>query len=105
MEEASRDSVTMLLSSVSQYGPREGERPQPYLLRLSERLIFEFLHAEFSSGSLTASSVRPTFYRLSDVMVDAVAYSGPHSSHHLSSLPVPWVTDTPRQQLIDRFWL
>jgi hypothetical protein len=105
MEEASRDSVTMLLSSVSQYGPREGERPQPYLLRLSEHLIFEFLHAEFSSGSLTASSVRPTFYRLSDVMVDAGAYSGPHSSQHLSSLAVTWATDTHREQLVDRFWL
>ena len=105
MEEASRDSVTMLLSSVSQYGPREGERPQPYLLRLSEHLIFEFLHAEFSSGSLTAPSVQPTFYRLSDVMVDAGAYSGPHSSQHLSSLAVTWATDTHREQLIDRFWL
>jgi len=105
MEEASRDSVTMLLSSVSQYGPREGERPQPYLQRLSEHLIFEFLNAEFSSGSLTASSVRPTFYRLSDVIADAGAYSGPHSSQHLSSLAVTWTTDTHREQLIDRFWL
>ncbi len=105
MEEASRESVTMLLSSVSQYGPREGERPQPYLLRLSEHIIFEFLSAEFSSGSLTASSVRPTFYRLSDVMVEAGGYSGPHSSQHLSSLAVTWATDTHREGLIDRFWL
>ena len=105
MEEASRDSVTMLLSSVSQYGPREGERPQPYLLRLSEHLIFEFLNAEFSSASLAASSVRPTFYRLTDVIVDAGAYSGPHSSQHLSSLAVTWATDTHREQLLDRFWL
>jgi hypothetical protein len=105
MEEASRDSVTMLLSSVSQYGPREGERPQPYLLRLSEHLIFEFLSAEFSSGSLTASSVRPTFQRLSDVMVEAGGYTGPHSSQHLSTLAVTWATDTHREQLIDRFWL
>jgi hypothetical protein len=105
MEEASRDTVTMLLSSVSQYGPREGERPQPYLLRLSEHIIFEFLSAEFSSGSLTASSVRPTFYRLSDVMVEAGGYSGPHSSQHLSSLAVSWATDTHREGLIDRFWL
>jgi hypothetical protein len=105
MEEASRDSVTMLLSSVSQHGPREGERPQPYLLRLSEHLIFEFLNGEFSGGSLTASLVRPTFYRLSDVIVDAGAYSGPHSSQHLSSLAVTWATDTHREQLIDRFWL
>ncbi len=81
MEEASRDSVCMLLSSVSQYGPREGERPQPYLLRLSENIIFEFLTAEFSS------------------------YSGPHSSQHLSSLAVSWASDTHREQLIDRFWL
>jgi hypothetical protein len=105
MEEASRESVTMLLSSVSQYGPREGERPQPYLLRLSEHIVFEFLSAEFSSGSLTASSVRPTFYRLSDVMVEAGGYSGPHSSQHLSSLAVTWATDTHREGLIDRFWL
>jgi len=105
MEEASRDSVTMLLSSVSQYGPREGERPQPYLLRLSEHLIFEFLSAEFSSGSLTATSIRPTFYRLSDVMVEAGGYAGPHSSQHLSSLAVTWSSDTHREGLIDRFWL
>jgi hypothetical protein len=105
MEEASRDSVTMLLSSVSQYGPREGERPQPYLLRLSEHIIFEFLSAEFSNGSLTASSVKPTFYRLSDVMVEAGGYSGPHSSQHLSSLAVTWATDKHREGLIDRFWL
>src|SRR5260370_41337905 len=76
MEEASRESVCMLLSSVSQYGPREGERPQPYLLRLSENIIFEFLSAEFSSGALTASSVRPTIYRLSDSIVEAGGYSG-----------------------------
>src|SRR5260370_191102 len=104
MEEASRDSVCMLLSSVSQYEPREGERPQPYLLRLSENIIFEFLTAEFSSGSLTALSIRPTFYRLSDVIVQAGGYSGPHSSQHLSSLAVTWATDTHREQLIDRFW-
>jgi len=105
LEEASRDSVCMMLSSVSQYGPREGERPQPYLLRLSENITFEFLSAEFSSGSLTASSVRPTIYRLSDVIVEAGGYSGPHSSQHLSSLAVTWATDTHREQLIDRFWL
>src|SRR5712692_4651374 len=105
MEEASRDSVCMLLSSVSQYEPREGERPQPYLLRLSESIIFEFLGAEFSSGSLTALSVGPTLYRLSDVIVAAGSYSGPHSSQHLSSLAVTWATDTHREQLIDRFWL
>src|SRR5438105_1340292 len=105
MEEASRDSVCMLLSSVSQYGPREGERPQPYLLRLSENIIFEFLGAEFSSGSLTPSSVRPSISRLSDVIVEAAGYSGPHSSQHLSSLAVTWATDTHREQLIDKFWL
>jgi hypothetical protein len=105
MEEASRDSVSMLLSSVSQYAPREGERPQPYLLRLSENIIFEFLSAEFSNSSLTASSVRPTICRLSDFIVEAGGYSGPHSSQHLSSLAVTWATDTHREQLIDRFWL
>jgi len=105
MEEASRDSVCMLLSSVSQYEPHEGERPQPYLLRLSENIIFEFLNAEFSSGSLTALSIRPTIHRLSDVIIEAGGYFGPHSSQHLSSLAVTWATDKHREQLIDRFWL
>jgi hypothetical protein len=105
LEVASRDSVQMLLSSVSQYAPREGERPMPYLQRLSENIIFEFLGAEFSNGTLTATSVRPTFHRLSDVIVGAGAYSGPHSSQHLSSLAVTWATDTHREQLIERFWL
>ncbi len=105
MEEASRDSVCMLLSSVSQYGPREGERPQPFLLRLSENIIFEFLSAEFSSGSLTPLSVRPTFERLGDIIVEAGGYSGPHSSQHLSMLAVTWATDMHRAHLIDRFWL
>ena len=105
MEEASRDSVRMMLSSVSQYAPQEGERPQPYLLRLSENIVFEFLSAEFSSGSLTPTSVRPMFHRLGDVIVSSGAYSGPHSSQHLSSLAVTWATDTHREKLIDRFWM
>ena len=105
MEEASRDSVRMLLGSVSQYSPREGEQPLPYLLRLSEVIILEFLGAEFAAGSLTPPSVRPALHRFADVLVESGAYTGPHSSQHLSSLAVTWATDTQREQLIDRFWL
>ena len=105
LEEASRDSVRILLSSVSQYAPREAEQPLPYLLRLSENIIFEFLSAEFSNGSVAPTSIGPTFHRFGDVIVDAGGYSGPHSSQHLSSLAVTWATDTHREQLIDRFWM
>jgi PilZ domain-containing protein len=105
MEVASRESVRMLLHSVSQYAPRDAEQPLPYLLRLSENIIFEFLGAEFASGSLTPPAIRPTFHRFADVLVESGGYSGPHSSQHLSSLAVTWATDTHREQLIDRFWL
>jgi len=105
MEEASRESVRMLLHSVSQYAPRDGEQPLPYLLRLSENIILEFLSAEFASGSLTPPGISPAFYRLADVVVESGAYSGPHASQHLSSLAVTWATDTYREQLITRFWL
>jgi hypothetical protein len=105
LEEASSDSVQMLLSSVSQSAPREGERPMPYLQRLSESIILEFLEAEFSNGTLTAPLVRPTFQRLSDVIVGAGAYSGPHSSQHLSTLAAAWASDTHREQMIEGFWL
>lgn len=105
MEEASRDSVRMLLSSVSQYAPREAEQPLPFLMRLSENIILEFLSAEFSAGAVKPASVRPAINRFGDVIVEAGAYTGPHSSQHLSSLAVTWATDTHREQLIDRFWL
>ncbi|HEY6944028.1 MAG TPA: PilZ domain-containing protein [Candidatus Acidoferrum sp.] len=105
MEEASRESVRMLLHSVSQYSPRDGEQPLPYLLRLSENIILEFLSAEFASGSLGSPAVRPAFHRLANVLVESGAYTGPHASQHLSSLAVTWATDTHREQLMDRFWL
>jgi hypothetical protein len=105
MEAASRDTVRLLLSSISQYSPREGEEPQPYFLRLSENLIFEFLGPEFSAGALTPIMVRPMLHRLGGVLVNAGKYSGPHSSSHLSSFANTWASDTYREKLIDKFWL
>jgi hypothetical protein len=105
MEDASRETVRMLLSSISQYAPREGERPQPYLLRLSESLILEFLGAEFSAGTLAPAAVRQTFHRLSDVLVSSGGYTGPHSSQHLTLLATAWASDTHREQIVEKFWL
>ena len=105
MEEASRDTVRLLLSSVTQYAPGEGERPQPYLLRLSESLIFEFLGSEFSAGTLKPNEVRAMFHRLAETLVTSGAYTGPHASAHLSSFASTWATDTYREKLIEKFWL
>jgi hypothetical protein len=105
MEEASRETVRLLLSSVTQYPPRDGERPQPYLLRLSESLMFEFLAPEFSAGTLTPPGLRPMFHRLAEVLVTAGGYTGPHASAHLSSFASTWAADTHREKLIERFWL
>src|SRR6267154_532948 len=105
MEEASRDTVRLLLSSVTQYAPGEGEHPQPYLLRLSEGLILEFLGSEFSGGTLKAQDVRATFHRLAEVLVTSGGYAGPHASAHLSSFASTWATDTYREKLIEKFWL
>jgi hypothetical protein len=105
MEEASRNTVRLLLSCVSQYAPREGELPQPYLLRLSESLIFEFLGPEFTAGALTATGVRPMLHRLGGVLVNAGKYAGPHASAHLSSFAMTWSTETYREKLVEKFWL
>jgi len=105
MEEASRETVSTLLSAITQHAPLDVEHPQPYLLRLSEILIFEFLSAEFSAGTLTPVNVRPTFQRLADVLVAAGGYAGPHASQHLSSLATAWSTDKHREQLVEKFWL
>jgi hypothetical protein len=105
MGEASRETVRLLLSSVTQYPPRDGERPQPYLLRLSESLMFEFLGPEFSAGTLTPPGLRPMFNRLAEVLVNSGGYAGPHASAHLSSFAATWATDTHREKLVERFWL
>jgi hypothetical protein len=105
MEDASRDTVRMLLTSVSQYGPRGGERPQPYLMRLSESLIFEFLTAEFANGTLTPALIRPAFQRLGEAIEESGRYSGPQASQHLSAFASSWAQETHREQLVERFWM
>ena len=105
LESASKDTVRLLLSSVSQYAPDDGEQPQPYLLRLSENLVFEMMASEFSSGALAPFSVRPTLYKLGDVLVTAGAYTGPHASAHLTSFATTWATETHREKLLEKFWL
>jgi hypothetical protein len=105
MGDATLNTVRLLLSSVTHYVPREGEQPQPYLLRLSENLIFEFLGPEFSAGALTPVSVRPMLRRLGDVLVTAGAYTGPHASAHLTSFATSWATETHQEKLIEKFWL
>jgi hypothetical protein len=105
MDNASRDTVRMLLTTVSQYGPNGGERPQPYLLRLSESLIFEFLAAEFSTGALTPVVVRPTFQRMAQAIEESGRYAGPHASQHLSAFATTWSQETHREQLVEKFWI
>jgi len=113
MEEASHETVQLLLSAISQYSPEEGEAPQFYVKRLAESLIFEYLLAEFAAGSLTPVSVRPTFDRLGDALVTAGKFpspAGPGSqapspSVMASSLAATWAAESYREKLVTRFWL
>jgi hypothetical protein len=115
MEATSHDTVRLLLSAISQYSPEEGELPQLYVKRLAESLVFEYLLAEFSAGSLTPVLVRPTFDRLGEVLVtagkfpDAAADAGgsrtPAPSMTQSSLAATWAAESYRERLVTRFWL
>jgi len=105
MEQASKDTVRMLLASMTHYAPQEGELPQTYMRRLSQSLVLEYMTSEFAEGSLAPVAVRPMLYQLSGVLVDAGGYYGPHSSQHLSTLATSWASDAYREQLIERFWM
>jgi hypothetical protein len=115
MEATSHDTVRLLLSAISQYSPEKGEQPQLYVKRLTESLVFEYLLAEFSAGSLTPVLVRPTFDRLGEVLVtagkfpDAAADAGgsrtPAPSIMQSSLAATWAAESYRERLVTRFWL
>jgi len=105
MERASRNTVRLLLGSMTHYTPQEGEFPQAYLLRLSQSLILEFLASEFAAGTLSAVAIRPQLQKFADVLVAAGGYHGPHASQHFSSLAATWASDAFREQLLERFWL
>jgi hypothetical protein len=105
LAEANRDTVHLLLSAISQHAPKEAEAPQPYLVRLSETVIFEFLNSEFSAGALLPPDVRKQLRALGEVLVSSGGYTGPHSSQHLSSLARVWADEKHREKLLDRFWM
>ena len=113
MEEASHDTVRLLLSAISQYSPEEGEAPQFYVKRLTESLIFEYLLAEFAAGSLTPVLVRPTFDRLGEVLVAAGKFPSADGARNQaaspsmkeSSLAATWAAENYREKLVTRFWL
>ena len=105
MEQASRDTVRILLSAMTHYTPQEGEAPQNYLRRLSQSLVLELLTTEFANGTLAPVAVRPTLNQLADEIVAAGSYRGPHSSQHFSSLATTWADEGHREQILERFWL
>ncbi|HUI52208.1 MAG TPA: PilZ domain-containing protein [Dongiaceae bacterium] len=105
MAQASKDTVRLLLASMTHYTPQEGELPQIYLRRLSQSLVLEYMTSEFANGSLAPVAVRPMLYQLAGVLVDAGGYYGPHSSQHLSTLATSWASEAYREQLIENFWL
>jgi len=105
LAEATRDTVHLLLNTISQHSPRESEAPQPYLLRLSEKIILESLTTELSSGTLAPQELSKNLHALSKVLVSAGGYTGPHSSQHLSSLASIWADDAHHEKMKERFWL
>jgi hypothetical protein len=104
LADANRETVHLLLSAISQHAPKGAEAPQPYLLRLSEQIVFEFLNAEFCAGALPPHEVRKQLSSFGEVLVSCGGYAGPHSSHHLSSLAHIWADDNHREKLLERFW-
>ena len=104
LQQTGKDTVRLLFSAISQYAPRDAERAQLYLLRLSETLVLESLSAGFAAETLAPAAVRPLFLHLSDELVAAGGYTGPHSSQHLSLLAAEWASDAHRERRIERFW-
>jgi len=94
-----------LLSSVSQYGPREGRTPATlFVAPLRTPHFLNFSAPSFSSGSLTASSVRADL--LSFERCDGRSWRlfwPAFFAASLIALRSTWAADTHRERLIDRF--
>jgi hypothetical protein len=105
LAEAARETVHLLLSAITQHAPHQAEQPQAYLLRLSEKMILESLHAEFSRGSLTPQEFGKSLRSFGKILVSAGTYTGPHSSQHLTFLASVWADDVYHEKLTENFWL
>jgi len=105
LAESRRETVHLLLNTISQHSPQEAEKPQPYLVRLSEKIILESLSAELTQGTLNPQEFRRNLRELGKVMVSAGGYTGPHSSQHLSSLASTWADDAHFEKMSEKFWI
>jgi hypothetical protein len=105
LAESRRETVHLLLNTISQHSPQEAEKPQPYLVRLSEKIILESLSAELTQGALNPQEFRRNLRELGKVMVSAGGYTGPHSSQHLSSLASIWADDAHLEKMSEKFWI
>jgi hypothetical protein len=104
LAEADRETVRLLLNAISQHAPREMQKPQEYLLGLTEILILENLSAELAAGELTTADVSKNLQTLGKALVDGGVYSGPHSSQHLSQLAAAWADEAHQMRLLEKFW-
>jgi hypothetical protein len=105
LAESRRETVHLLLNTISQHSPQDAEKPQPYLLRLSEQIILESLSAELTLRTINPQEFRRNLRELGKVMVSAGGYTGPHSSQHLSSLASIWADDAHFEKMSERFWI
>jgi hypothetical protein len=105
LAESRRETVHLLLNTVSQHSPRDAEKPQPYLVRLSEQIILESLSAELTQGTINPHEFGKNLRELGKVMVSAGGYTGPHSSQHLSSLASIWADDAHFEKMREKFWI
>lgn len=105
LAEASRDTVRLLRGAISQHSPRDGETPQTYLTRLSEKIVLESMNADLAGGSLSPQNVGKALHEFGKVLVSAGGYTGPHASQHLSALASTWAADKHHEKLKEQFWM
>ncbi len=105
LAESRRETVHLLLNTISQHSPQDAEKPQPYLVRLSEQVILESLSAELTQGAINPHEFGKNLRELGKVMVSAGGYTGPHSSQHLSSLASIWADDAHFEKMREKFWI
>ena len=105
LAESRRETVHLLLNTISQHSPQDAEKPQPYLVRLSEKIILESLSSELTQGAINPHEFGKNLRELGKVMVSAGGYTGPHSSQHLSSLASIWADDTHFEKMREKFWI
>ena len=109
LAESEHRIVSLLVTTVVREVPRQGEKPGPYVARLAESLVLDFVQEQFCAGRVAPAELRALFAQLGKELAGAGPGAGFEGPTALASMGRParvadWTDEGFPEVLHERFW-